>query len=628
MQLQDLHGLQTLKDWVLSGSLDREVNRALLQLEQLLPDGDAERTNMDRQDMADLQVQADSSHFFQHYADSLLGFRKLTPHQQASLEAMEGQRRIHLSAPAGAGKTFVAVQRVLETLRKDPSVIVLYAAPYVALSHYFLRWLAIGFTANLVPGGCTTAMSAVGHLMSRLWLLHSPYVSFDLPYVDDEGRILCKSALTSVPTFELAVFDEAHSIFLQGVGSTILDSAVSRAHSVILLSDESQSSALQQRYPQMDTVKLTEVVRCTQRVVAGAAAFQMRSQFEAKISTFTAMEGPPLKTFIFQAACRDEIYQEYSLHVIEALWHVVQRLPGISFHRRVALLVPDGKFLEGLKKPLRERLTRDFPFRRFCLQSFQEALCHLPDHFNCARMRHSEQINEHIILDSVEHSRGLEQPIVICIGLDDCITDTIGDVETRSRLYTAISRAQYMAIVVNEYVKGGMLEFLGTFSYKSGSLSASEQHAENFQGAASGLQRRVTRHYAIPDLRTSMLSTTDTSHKDENEEDTEDEEDEQDEDAGQSDMADVDADLESQKQAEPEICGEEGWDSSTIANRQKRASTSGTVSSFGSGRTRSSRSSSIWENTNVDMLPNVDPLYDPMAARPSVVKAQGRLQTT
>jgi hypothetical protein len=35
-----------------------------------------------------------------------------------------------------------------------------------------------------------------------------------------------------------------------------------------------------------------------------------------------------------------------------------------------------------------------------------------------------------------------------------------GTLETRSRLYRALTRAQMMAIVVNEQLEGGFLEFL------------------------------------------------------------------------------------------------------------------------------------------------------------------------
>ena len=56
---------------------------------------------------------------------------------------------------------------------------------------------------------------------------------------------------------------------------------------------------------------------------------------------------------------------------------------------------------------------------------------------------------------------GLERLVVICVGLDHIIDRGAGVLETRSRLYRAMTRAQLAVAVVNEVVPGGWLEFLG-----------------------------------------------------------------------------------------------------------------------------------------------------------------------
>ena len=66
-----------------------------------------------------------------------------------------------------------------------------------------------------------------------------------------------------------------------------------------------------------------------------------------------------------------------------------------------------------------------------------------------------------LVVDSVDNMDGLERLVVICVGLDQVIDRGAGVLETRSRLYRAMTRAQLAVAVVNEVLPGGWLEFLG-----------------------------------------------------------------------------------------------------------------------------------------------------------------------
>ena len=66
-----------------------------------------------------------------------------------------------------------------------------------------------------------------------------------------------------------------------------------------------------------------------------------------------------------------------------------------------------------------------------------------------------------LVVDSVDNMDGLERLVVICVGLDQVIDRGAGVLETRSRLYRAMTRAQLAVAVVNEALPGGWLEFLG-----------------------------------------------------------------------------------------------------------------------------------------------------------------------
>ena len=91
---------------------------------------------------------------------------------------------------------------------------------------------------------------------------------------------------------------------------------------LILLSDVSQSLGKEDEvYPEVDAVvRLTEVVRCSKRIVQAAATFQLG---EKKIDTQCHHEsiGPPLKSFLFDldAGASEEVrYKAYAGKVLEA----------------------------------------------------------------------------------------------------------------------------------------------------------------------------------------------------------------------------------------------------------------------------------------------------------------------
>lgn len=85
----------------------------------------------------------------------------------------------------------------------------------------------------------------------------------------------------------------------------------------------------------------------------------------------------------------------------------------------------------------------------------EESLSYLPSHMMAVNAE--VYAGERIVLDTIENAKGLEQLIVISIGLDG---GQDGDRLTRARLYQGITRAQLVALVVNEFVEDGLLAFL------------------------------------------------------------------------------------------------------------------------------------------------------------------------
>ena len=248
-----------------------------------------------------------------------------------------------------------------------------------------------------------------------------------------------------------------------------------KSHSKLHLSSHSQSSTLSDRYRHSVDVTLTEVVRSTQRIVAGAATF-LASASEKQDLRSICPAGPPVKTFIFKPTKEmkeTHVADDYVKSTVAAIWYVIHAHAGLNLHQRLAVIVPDAAFLEWFKPLLLKELRSRIPARSFCCESFEQSLSCLPSDLllkqrdiSKEESHHSDQ-TEVLVVDEIDNSKGLESLIVICVGLDARIVGTQAETAaTRARLYRGITRAQVQCIVVNEYLQGGWLEFLGLLQFE------------------------------------------------------------------------------------------------------------------------------------------------------------------
>jgi len=83
----------------------------------------------------------DMTPFVEHYEECVLSLNKLTKHQLKKLAACRGQPFVHLRAPAGAGKTFVAMFRIIDELEDGKRV--LYVCKNEALAYSLVKWLVV-----------------------------------------------------------------------------------------------------------------------------------------------------------------------------------------------------------------------------------------------------------------------------------------------------------------------------------------------------------------------------------------------------------------------------------------------------------------------------------------------------
>lgn len=398
------------------------------------------------------------------FARSLLSLSKLTEHQESKLQQLHeaNSKELHLSAPAGAGKTFVAVQFALDKVYENwnSKGRILYVAPRPALGLHFVQWLIARHQALGIQEGFD---ANVEELLARVVLMHEPYNRLISLHVGPGGRLEETLLQTHVAAIAsscfLSIFDEAHELFASDQMSQIYKDAPGEK---LLLSDLSQSASLHPSFPKdATTVTMTEVVRSTKRIVAGAQAFQIR--IDGVSTSCSGTEGPPLKTFMFNADAQEmKTFDLCSLHIVRAIWHILRSFPSLkSLHRRVAIIVPDQEFLEKLMPLLAVKLQSTFAARKLQLVSFEGSLRYL-HHYQ------QEVTSEVLVLDTIESARGLEMMMVICAGLDEPISEA-GSMETlvtRARIYQGITRAQLMTVIVDRFVPGGWLEFLQTLKFK------------------------------------------------------------------------------------------------------------------------------------------------------------------
>ena len=436
-----------------------------------------------------VHLTVNKSRFAASYEFALLSLEQLTPHQQAKLQEMADDapvpevqrmrlhqvteadqqvpmrldflyqpiplqtRNVHLMAPAGGGKTFVGVHRVLSLLRSDRRAHVLWVARNKALCMFVARWVALR-TPN--------ALLQVDALQ-RLHFLFAPLEDGVRNVGLHAGRLNFSKPVTA-NRFSLVVVDEAHHIYMEPRLAQEVErhmgSGSGRA-TMLLLSDISQSSGKSITWPQdMRSVTLTEVVRSSKRIVAGAMSFQLGHEQKLLTQCHHGTTGPPLKTFLFnQRTLSGQVDQpqwiaSYASQCMLAIRHVTNMLPSLDLHDRLAILGPDMQFVDLLRPVLLEELATMFPTRNFALVSSDIAASTVN--------RPQGETAEMIMLDGLDNVDGLERLIVIAVNMDAPIdSPSLEALSGRSRLYRSITRATMMFLIVNEWISGGWLEWLG-----------------------------------------------------------------------------------------------------------------------------------------------------------------------
>ena len=402
-------------------------------------------------------VNVDRGAFLESYAEAVMRFTELTAHQKDKLTDVRDAVVSVLLAPAGSGKTFIAVQRMAEVLNSDPKAKVLFVARNTALALFACKWLV-------------AASRAAQRIVERVHVLVDPFLEgprrVSVMIDGARLRLALDPILAGAEGYRLIVVDEAHRLAGEPKLHEQLKKVSAAEATLLFLSDGSQATKASLdaeeiahslvELPQgreVAVARLSEVVRSTKRIVAGASAFQLEAGRKAETTTHMLSPGPPLVARIFRLADDDE-GERYAQEVVEAIVAVRHQLADLEdLNDRIAVVCPDSTFKSMLQNPLARALKG-----RFDLVDAATASSVLPRAETTVRRADAKAW---LVVDSVDNMDGLERLVIICVGLDQVIDRGAGVLEARSRLYRAMTRAQLAVAVVNKVLPGGWLEFLG-----------------------------------------------------------------------------------------------------------------------------------------------------------------------
>ena len=151
------------------------------------------------------------------------------------LKEVKQSSNIHISAIAGAGKTFIAVRYVMYRLLNNSSGLILYVAPCESLCLFFVVWVAR--RVQWQGRKSLRKKFSIQSVLDRIRVMVSPYK--DVMSVHVRGNRLEFQSISQLSIVEenfiLAIVDEAHDIYRDGVDHAFLEDL--QAEQRILLSN-------------------------------------------------------------------------------------------------------------------------------------------------------------------------------------------------------------------------------------------------------------------------------------------------------------------------------------------------------------------------------------------------------
>jgi len=156
-----------------------------------------------------VNVEADLTDFAESFESAILALDKLTMHQTEKLKEVLKRDHVHLKAPAGAGKTFVALHCILLALfgangTEAAEIKILFVVKNEALALFVVKWLCARLE-NLAQRR---------KMLKRLHLLYQPCTDGPRAVELTNGRLSTKKA-EPAEMYDLVAIDEAHEVHPQ-----------------------------------------------------------------------------------------------------------------------------------------------------------------------------------------------------------------------------------------------------------------------------------------------------------------------------------------------------------------------------------------------------------------------------
>jgi hypothetical protein len=440
--------LHVLRDDVLGGGFEAMLKKRLENMSS------SKRTSSE--DISNpIIIKADRTHFAEMYENSILKLFELTKHQRHILRKCFGVDKVHIRAAAGAGKTFIALHRIIRMMRKSRESSILFVVNNKALAIFIGKWLCEHF------GGTSSDAEAVLDRLQILCKSNNAKEMDLLKYEIENGkvRLVEVDAVSVKKDFDLMVIDEAHHIYKHQALVAAIEQYSAKEH--LVLSDMAQSGDITIEFMEgCLELLLTEVVRSSQRIVFAAANFSIQrgGSNPAATGCLHPFAGTALVVAMYETTStpsQPEFYDEYATQTAGAVSGIVENYPGLPLHNRVIIIVRDQDFRKQLLKSLKGKLKgiSGDSGNGFSLVTAQDAAGTLSSS--------SSSSKQQLILDSISEVDGLERLFVLCVGLDHCpIKDDPNKAETRSQFYRAITRSQMAVTIINHFVEGGWLQFM------------------------------------------------------------------------------------------------------------------------------------------------------------------------
>ena len=234
---------------------------------------------------------------------------------------------------------------MLSTLRVDAKARVLFVAKTEALALFVVGWVCV----RLLGSADVSLSPAMAALLERLEVVY-PKKGESMPsvhrrYSCSDGRLWPSppEVRSGSEQYDLVIVDESHHVFADSATRQEIEQRfVSSAARVLLLSDGSQSTAVDNDSESETTasaadtmtVVLTEVVRCSRRVVEAAKPFQTATT-ETETTCHHHSAGVPLRSHLFPAATDAQTPADrtavYARETAAAMVATAREFPGLSW---------------------------------------------------------------------------------------------------------------------------------------------------------------------------------------------------------------------------------------------------------------------------------------------------------